>query len=465
MKLTLPATTTSMAACLLAMGTMPASHHSLAAAFSPAWKPTTMAKVHQRNSNNHRINSPSVGFFSNPNTMRTMMMMPASGSETPNAEHHSPELEVERNLKNPKPALFDMAQSLLGKHQSTVAMGAAMAFMVAMLASPLDASAAASGGRMGGSFSSSRSAPMSRAAPRSYSTGRSYSSGGYYGGGSRTIIAPTYSPIITPGLGFGYSPFYYGGGPGVMAVSRGPGFFDLLLFGGILFAVANVARGMTESASSVATTTWGSSWGDDDAASPLGPGTSLVQLSVGMEVPNRDDPNSLLSALDRLSSTARTDSRVGIQSLTSQVALEILRRRSSIVSASSSYKHYRNNDKAIREFQSKSVAERSKFEQEQVSKFGGVDYASRNRQKSASASTTDKATMAVITLILAIDGDSTKISGGSIAEVEDALRRIAADSKVGDCLQSAEILWTPVDRSETLTARDVVADYPELRTL
>jgi uncharacterized membrane protein len=74
--------------------------------------------------------------------------------------------------------------------------------------------------------------------------------------------------------------------------------------------------------------------------------------------------------------------------------------------------------------------------------------------------------MMVITLILNIDGDSTKLNKiNSISDVEQALRKIAANSKVEDCLQSAEILWTPEDRTETLSVRDIIADYPELRAI
>ena len=72
-----------------------------------------------------------------------------------------------------------------------------------------------------------------------------------------------------------------------------------------------------------------------------------------------------------------------------------------------------------------------------------------------------------MTLVLAIDGDSTQIPTriNSVSDVEEALRKIASDSKVDDCLQSAEILWTPEDRAETLTLREVVADYPDLRSV
>ena len=77
-----------------------------------------------------------------------------------------------------------------------------------------------------------------------------------------------------------------------------------------------------------------------------------------------------------------------------------------------------------------------------------------------------QATMAVVTLLLNIDGDSTKVPQiRSPGDVEEALRKIAADSKVDSCLQGAEILWTPEDRAETLLPRDVISDYPELRSI
>jgi uncharacterized membrane protein len=133
------------------------------------------------------------------------------------------------------------------------------------------------------------------------------------------------------------------------------------------------------------------------------------------------------------------------------------------VSASTKYKHFNDRSQALREFNSRSITERSKFESETVSNYGGVDYGSRG---GGGYGSDNKATMAVVTILLTIDGDSTKLPQiSSVRDVEDALRKIASDSKVDTCLQSAEILWTPEDRSETLTARDVVADYPELRSV
>ena len=364
--------------------------------------------------------------------------------------------DVPRKSTQPKPALVQALQDTTA-FQSPTALLAGAALSLALLAAPLSANAAMSGGRMGGSYSSPRS---TRIAPsRGYSSGysRGYSSG-YYSRPSVTvapsIVTPYASPFYNPF--FAPRPFFYGGGPGVVAVSRGPSLLDFLFFGGITFMIWNAIT-----SARVMDTPWVDRL---DEATVLGSGTSVAQISVALQVPDRDDPNSILSVLDRLAQTARTDSRVGIQNLTSQVALELLRRKSSFVSASTKSQHFRNREKAQREFNSQAVAERSKFEAETVSRYGGVDYSEGRRAAGSGAG--DKATMAVVTLLVAVDGDSTKLpSVGSVRDVEEALRRIASDAKVDDCLQSAEILWTPEDRAETLSLKDVVADYPELRTV
>lgn len=372
-----------------------------------------------------------------------------------------------RTSTDPTPVLLSFFENMdisIGNNVSMKAATAAAVMAMALALLPFDADAAMSGGRMGGSYAR----PMqTRSMPRSSSYGRGGYSSGYssYSRRSTTIVSPT---VVTPGYGFGYNPFFpgvYGGGyygGGAMAVGwGGPSLFDILLLGGLLYAATNFFRGSTESSSVM-------DWVDSDTVTALGSGTSVVQLSVAMEVPNRDDPNSILSVLNRLSQTSKTDSRVGIQNLTSQVALELLRKKSSIVSASSNYQHFGNRAKADRHYQNLSIQERGKFEQETVSRYGGVNYNSDNSRYGDKANPeSGQATMAVITLVLAIDGDTTKISSSmnSMSDVENALRRIAADAKVDDCLQSVEILWTPEDRNEILTARDVVADYPELRAV
>jgi uncharacterized membrane protein len=71
--------------------------------------------------------------------------------------------------------------------------------------------------------------------------------------------------------------------------------------------------------------------------------------------------------------------------------------------------------------------------------------------------------------LMLIDGDLTSKSMlsnvSSMRDVEGAFGRIASDARADECLKGAEILWTPVDRDETLTMREVLADYPTLRSI
>jgi uncharacterized membrane protein len=346
----------------------------------------------------------------------------------------------ERQSTDPTPALF-------GKGN---AMAAGAALVAALTMAPLPSDAAMSGGRMGGSsFRPSASRSFSAPSARSYSQG--YSSG-YYSRPRTTIM-----PLVAPISPF-YSPYGYGS-PGVVTYNRGPGILPILVLGGMALAVSNVVNSFGRNGAPM------DMFEDRQSDSVLGSGTSVVKMSVALDVPDRDDPNSILAVLERLANTAKTDSRMGIQNLSSQIALELLRRKSSIVSASSDYQHFQNREKAQREFNSMSIQERGKFEQEAISKFGGVDYGTA-RSSSDDGGFNDKATKAVVTLVLAIDGDSTQVPAiRSMQDVEMALRKISADATVSDCLQGAEILWTPEERSETLTMRDVIADYPELNAV
>lgn len=276
--------------------------------------------------------------------------------------------------------------------------------------------------------------------------------------------------IVTPGISPYYSPFYspfsrplYAQPSGVV-VSNGPSFGGLFLFAGFFIFALTMSSNIGNPASDAF-----SSLTQKSNQSVLGPGVSVAEISVALDVPDRDSPNSILSALDRLSRTAKTDSRVGLQNLTSQVAIELLRRKLSIVAASTRAYHFKDEHKAQREYNNISIQERGKFQRETVSKYGGVDYSDVRIQQSTSEEYSGKATVAVVTIVLLIDGDSTskQLSSkvNSIRDVEDALSQIAADSKADNCLRGAEILWSPEERDETLTMRDVLADYSSLRSI
>lgn len=354
-------------------------------------------------------------------------------------------------------------------HKAISLMTAAF-IMAAVIFTPLsEAFAAPSGGRMGGSFGggSRSSGGSSRSSySRSYSSpSRSFSSSSYNRGFSQGYGAGYYSrPSIIVSPTIGSSPYYYPSTGGVAVVRRGPSLGDFIIFSffALIFASAVLNNG-------------GGSGGvlSSSTMSELGQGVTVAQVSVALNVPDKDSPSSILTYLNRLSQTARTDSRVGVSSLVSQVALELLRQKKSVFAASTEYKHYRDSEKAEREFSTRAIQERSKFESETISKYGGVDYAQQQgmMKKTSLRGTSEdfyspKATAAVVTLIVAIDGDSTKLPViNSQIELTQALMQIATDVKVGNCLRSAEVLWTPEDSDDVLSEMEVIADYPELRTI
>lgn len=55
-------------------------------------------------------------------------------------------------------------------------------------------------------------------------------------------------------------------------------------------------------------------------------------------------------------------------------------------------------------------------------------------------------------------------AGFSLQGTKDVLSSIASDVLVerGQLLNAVEVFWTPSERNEVLTSRDVILDFPEL---
>lgn len=203
---------------------------------------------------------------------------------------------------------------------------------------------AVSGGRMGGSFKSSPGrAPISRSyrAPspsyrhrppstimmRPYPRTRMYYQDPVVQ--PQVVTTGTYGPPVRRHFGAGDIAFITGAG---LLVSHG---------------VSNQLKKEREQNSSA-----------------LGPGFSVARLTVSLNVPDRDAPNSILTKLKRLSATSRTDTRQGVQKLVSSVALELLRQEKSIRSAETEYQYYQQEGAAQHEFMRQSIQQRSKFDRE-----------------------------------------------------------------------------------------------------
>ena len=74
-----------------------------------------------------------------------------------------------------------------------------------------------------------------------------------------------------------------------------------------------------------------------------------------------------------------------------------------------------------------------------------------------------RATKAVVTLNLAIEGDSTVLPRiNSRQDLLNTLSQVASDAQVEDCLLSGEVLWSPEGAGEILTNDDLYEDYPNL---
>ncbi|KAL7581002.1 hypothetical protein ACA910_005812 [Epithemia clementina (nom. ined.)] len=195
--------------------------------------------------------------------------------------------------------------------------------------------------------------------------------------------------------------------------------------------------------------------------SPLGPGATAISVTVSMNVPDRDDPNSVLNRLEALGERVDTSTREGVQELISETSIELLRNEALITSMNVKSKHHSDPEEARKDFNAQSVENRSKYDREAVDRYGG-NYLS-HKASSVPSSKSSKATVAVVNLNVAIDGDSTHAPKVKSREnLIEALQRIASDARVEDCLFAAEVIWIPGDRDDSLTRDEVYQRYPNL---
>mmetsp|Transcript_26934 Transcript_26934/g.42261 ORF Transcript_26934/g.42261 Transcript_26934/m.42261 type:complete len:385 (+) Transcript_26934:72-1226(+) len=319
----------------------------------------------------------------------------------------------------------------------------------ALSAVPQDVEAAQSGGRVGGnSFSS----PSRSSAPR------------YSPSSSRLQAAPTVMPVPVPVAPmyspFGFSPFG-GFGMGISPFGFGFGFrpminpIDLIVFGAVAWGVLQLVRGVSSSGD------WGSL--DDEGYSSLGAGVSVFKIQLALNCANRG-ADSLLGDLQRVATSSDTSSRAGLSSVVQETALCLLRRSAEWEAAASTVEYFgsRDADKAEGAFNRIAVAERSKLEKET---FGNVNGMSLNNQ-SQNPRGVDQPTLAVVTIALAIRGETLKGFNqvSSLTDVKKALQALAADvtTDMGDNVLATELLWTPEDPAETMTKQDLIMDFPEL---
>lgn len=293
--------------------------------------------------------------------------------------------------------------------------------LVLVLGQADGAMAARYGGRMGGG---SFRAPSRPYAPptRTY---RGPSGGGYYPGGGFGF--PFIMPIFGIGGGFG-------------------GLFTLLIFFSIASFLVRSFRNASDETQS---------GGDYDYSS--NPTVSVAKLQIGLLAEAR----SLQDDLNRIARTASTGSNEGLAQLLQETTLSLLRHPDYWAYAATEDKQTRLLS-AEQEFNRLSLGERSKFKGETLSNINN-----QLRQAEAAASLPGTGSLdqpgeyIVATVVVGTQGklDLPKIQ--SEQDLRRALSQIGAISS--DRLLAVEVLWTPQQSGETLTADELIAEYPDLQ--
>ncbi|MEL6815309.1 MAG: DUF1517 domain-containing protein [Cyanobacteria bacterium J06598_3] len=292
--------------------------------------------------------------------------------------------------------------------------------------------AARSGGRMGGG--SFRAPSRSYRAPsRSYQRGPSgYSrgyGGGYYGGGGGFGF-----PFLLPFFGFG-------GGAG--------GLF------GIFIAIA-VANFLVRSFRNAGV---GSDGVEPYSANPT---VSVARLQVGLLAQAR----SLQDDLNRIAQTADTGTSAGLTKVLQETSLSLLRNPEYWAYADIESDQTRLNA-AEQAFNQLAIAERSKFTGETLSNVNAQ--LSEAKAKVALSSTGElvdaipeaPGEYIVATVLVATQSKLSLPTIAAESDVREALNKLGAIS--GEQLMAVEVLWTPQVSGETLTADEMIAEYPNLK--
>eukprot|EP00271_Cylindrocystis_brebissonii_P014271 TRINITY_DN3557_c0_g1_i1.p1 TRINITY_DN3557_c0_g1~~TRINITY_DN3557_c0_g1_i1.p1 ORF type:complete len:448 (+),score=46.00 TRINITY_DN3557_c0_g1_i1:293-1636(+) len=316
----------------------------------------------------------------------------------------------------------------------------AMIVAAVLLGDPSLALAAQSGGRVGGrSFGGGGGGG---GASRSYSMpSRSYS--------SPSFSRPSYSvPYYAP------SPFYYGGGwspfsfgPTVVVGGGGGagvlgGVFQFLFFGAVFLFIANAARGLI---------------GGETGMLGATEKTSVVKVQVGLLGLARE----LQKDLERIADRADTSSSEGLHYVLTETVLTLLRHPDYCVSAFSMSEVERDVEAGEAAFNRLTLEERGKFERETLVNVGNIRrQLGRGFGGSASRMSSE---YIVVTLVVAVEGQLKIPQVNSSQELKLALGQLG--SLRAEQIQAVEILWTPQDENDTLSERELMTDYPQLRPL
>lgn len=289
-------------------------------------------------------------------------------------------------------------------------------------------------------------------------------SGGRIGGGSFSAPSRTYAPpsrTYAPPGGGGYYP-YPGGGFGFPFVFPlfgfgGGGLFTILIFLAIAGFLAQTFRRVVSGGGEV-----------DEVGYSSNPSVSVNRLQVGLLANARE----LQAELNQIAETADTNSPEGRTQVLQETSLALLRHPEYWVYAASTTQQARLSS-AESQFNRLALAERSKFTEETLSNVNNQLKAANPKgtlPAAQSGNQLDNPTRLItegpgeyiiVTLLTATLGNLQLQGITSSDDLRQALRQIGSIS--GDNLLAIEVLWTPQAEGDTLSADDLLAQYPDLQ--
>ncbi len=274
-------------------------------------------------------------------------------------------------------------------------------------------------------------------------------SGGRVGGGSfraprpsRSMPSrrPTSGPIF-PGGGWGFPfffPFFFGGGGG--------GLLTVLLVLGVgSFLVRNFQATGSEDHGG---------YDEKGFYKPANQKVQLTEVKLGLLATARD----LQKEIDRLALESDTETPEGLRELLQNVTVSLNRYSDYWVYAQTNQSKVALAD-AEQAFYQKSLQERSKFSAETLS---NIDQ--RIQSKQSGTSSTDVGEYIVVTLLVASYSDSSTLPvADSAAVLRQGMMKLGA--MPANNIVAVEVLWTPQQEGDTLTADELLVEYPQLKRL
>ncbi|KAM5561511.1 hypothetical protein ABKV19_022220 [Rosa sericea] len=179
---------------------------------------------------------------------------------------------------------------------------------------------------------------------------------------------------------------------------------------------------------------------------------SVVKLQVGLMGKAR----SLQRDLNRITETANTSTPKGLSYVLTGAMTALLRNLDHCISSYSS---------VIRKSKIEDAEECFKlFSLEEAAKFDEVTLANVNNFKKCSKSQSPNEIhkeYIVVTILVATDGEQKLPTISGTRDLKKAFHKLGAISS--NKIMAVEVLWTPQQENDTLTERELLKGYPDLR--